>query len=159
MNLLWLLAIPLFAWADRTVGGAGSRSTAFIVVAIISLLVGHFVSVGAGVLGIAWIGYRSMRWWGTITPQNIFQIMLSLMHGLLLAVVAGSCYVAGVGPGLATYTMVLYALGATALAVLYSAIIDYMIAHNLPENGQVNAKIEIARGATFGAMLALAFML
>ena len=161
MALLWFLAVPLFAWADRTVGGAGKRSVAFGVVLLVSLLVGYFLSPGAGVLGVAWIGYRSMSWtrWGTITPRTLKQIVLSFIHNAMPAMVAGACFSATIGPLAEVGTLLLYAFGATSLAVLYAHIVDYMAAHDMYENGQVNARIEIARGGLYGAMLALPFAL
>ena len=161
MEPIWFLAAPLFALADRVVGGAGKRSVAFAVVLLASLLVGYFVSPGLGVLGAAWIFYRSMSWteWGTITPRTGGQVVLSLAHNALPAAIAAVCDLTAIGPKNAVVTLFAYAVGATALAVLYAHIVDGMAERGLFERGQVNQWIELSRGGLYGAMLALPFAL
>lgn len=161
MEPVWFLAVPLFALADRMVGGAGKRSVTFAVVLLASILAGYFGPPGAGVLGVTWIVYRSMSWtkWGTITPRTMEQILLSFAHNAIPACIAAVCYSTDIGPELAVTTLLGYAVGATALAVIYARIVLHMAQTGQFERGQVNQWVELSRGGLYGAMLALPFAL
>lgn len=156
-----LLAAPLFAWADRTVGGAGRRSVAFLAVLAFGIAAGVLAHLW-GVLGLclAWIAYRSLPWriGGTTTPHGV-QVIGSLARHLLPAFGAVITMLGGWSPLVPVYALVIYGVSATALSVSYATAIDRLIASGGHENGQVNARYELARGFIFGACLALGFLI
>lgn len=161
MPLYLLLAVPLFAWADRTVGGAGKRSVAFGAVVALGLAVGLLGHLwGATGLCVAWVLYRSLPWkvGGGTTPHGGEILGALLRHAIPMAA-ALILFLGGWGPLVAVYAMGGFALAATALAVSYASAIDKLIASGGSENGQVNSKYEIARGAFYGAALAAGFLI
>lgn len=153
-------AIPLFAWADRTVGGAGRRSHAFGAVVALGLatgFLGHLWAVTG--LSVAWVLYRSLPWkiGGSTTPHG-GQIAASFARHAIPALAALILWRGGWGPMASFYAMILYAAAATALSVSYATAIDKLKAAGGSENGQINSKYELARGAFFGIALAMGFI-
>lgn len=161
MPMYLLLAVPLFAWADRTVGGAGKRSVAFGAVVALGVAVGVLGHLwGVTGLAVAWVLYRSLPWkvGGGTTPHG-GEIIAALMRHAIPMGAALVLYLGGWGPLASVYAMGGFALAATALAVSYAGAIDKLIASGGSENGQVNSKYEIARGAFYGLALAAGYLI
>ena len=149
--------IPLFAWADRSVGGAGHRSYVFGTIIIIGVWLSVYYPA-AGVACIAWCVYRSLAWWGTTTPRSVREILLSYAHNLIPFVAMALLWKNGMASGKQVSFMFSYAVWATILAALYGVIVDWMAAHGRSEDGQVNRWIEILRGAYFGFCLMFPYL-
>lgn len=153
---VWAL-VPLFAWADRVVGGGGRRSLAFglaLLAGVILWAASHDpLPVG---MALTWIAYRSMPWkvGGSTTPRSPGQIGGALArHALPLGVAAVLHHAGAASPALLLH-LGAYALIATALAVYYARKVDALAAAGRAEDGRVNAFIEVVRGGAFGAALA-----
>jgi hypothetical protein len=158
--LIVAAAIPLFAWADRTVGGAGKRSIAFGAV-LACALAAYLVSRNAplAVMLAIWVFYRSLPWkvGGGTTPRR-WQIMGAFLRHAIPAAAGLLLFLGHYAPDLKfTFMGLAYAVVATALAVNYAREIDALTARGLPESGQ-NATQECARGAAYGAAIAAAMI-
>lgn len=146
-----LLAIPLFAWADRTVGGAGRRSVAFTAVQAIGLVAAAWSGAwDLAAVALIWVGYRSLPFsgaFGSITPQGPAVAATAFRHGLpaIAALLSGRWRLAA--------ALLAYAVAATALGMTYAAIVARQKRLGQP-GGDENSWIESLRGAAFGAALA-----
>ena len=158
---IYLLAfVPLFAGADRIVGGAGKRSVAFGAVVAAGLAAG-FLGHLWGVTGlcVAWVLYRSLPWkvGGGTTPHGK-QIPAAFLRHAIPMGAALILFLGGWGPGASFYAMGAFAVIATALAVSYATAIDKLILTGGSETGQINGKYELIRGAFYGLALAVGFL-
>lgn len=153
----WAL-VPLFAWADRTVGGAGRRSLAFglvLLAGVIGWALTH--SLTPVTMACAWMAYRSLPWkvGGGTTPHTLEQVAATFARHSMPAFVALALHLAGATPDTLPALLGIYACIATWQAVDYARQVDALAAAGRPEDGGLNAVFEIARGAVFGAALAL----
>ncbi|MFD1189762.1 hypothetical protein [Phenylobacterium conjunctum] len=154
----WAL-IPLFAWADRTVGGAGRRSLAFGLVLLAGVVLWALSRDLTPVsMALVWIGYRSLPWkvGGSTTPRGPGQVARALMRHAWPAAIAAVMHYAGAASSALVLHLASYALVATGLAVFYAHRVDVLAARGEAEDGRLNAFIEGIRGAAFGAALAFA---
>lgn len=160
-----LLLIPAYALADRFTGGGWpaldaklpGRSLAWAAAACIALgyLVGGWPLAA---MGLAWGAYRSLPWsiGGTITPRGA-QIPAAFARHALPALVPAALWVNHVAGGdwrILTFACLAYALAATVLAVAYAREVDALIATGRTDNGDFNDRVELIRGAAYGAALA-----
>lgn len=163
--MLALLLIPAYALADRFTGGGWpsldaklpGRSLAWAAAACIGAgyLVGGWP---LAVMGLAWGVYRSLAWdiGGTTTPRG-GQIPAAFARHALPAIIPAALWANHVPGGdwrLLVFACLAYALVATVLAVAYAREVDDLIATGRPDNGEFNAKVELIRGAAYGAALA-----
>lgn len=159
MIWLWLLLSPIFAAADRIVGSdlknPKSLGNGLVIVPLAAMCA--LGTWGPAALVATWLLYRNIPWTigGTTTPRTPRQIAGSLARHAMPAVTAITCTVFGLVSPMAAYGMVLYAVAATSLSVGFAAYIDELKPGE-PEDTSVNATIELARGAIFGMMAAIA---
>lgn len=157
----WAL-VPLFAWADRTVGGAGRRSLAFGLVLLSGVLAWALThNLTPVTIAAAWIVYRSMPWkvGGGTTPRTPAQIIGALARHSMPAAVAWVLHYAGAAPQALYACLGVYGVLATAFAVDYARTVDALAARGVAEDGRHNAALEVVRGAAFGAALAVSVAL
>lgn len=159
MIWLWLLLSPLFMAADRIVGSdlknPKSIGNGLVLVALAATSVmGEW---GGAALSATWLIYRNIPWriGGTTTPRTSTQVVGCFLRHAMPACVAVPCAVFGLIHPFAAYGFLLYALAATSLNVGFAHYID-ALASGAPEDPTVNANIELARGAIFGMMTAIA---
>ena len=168
--MLALILIPAYALADRFTGGGWpdldaklpGRSLAWAAAACVGLgyLVGGWP---LAVMGLAWGVYRSLPWniGGTTTPRGA-QIPAAFVRHAMPVIVPAALWANNVPGGdwrLLVFACLAYALAATGLAVAYAREVDDLIATGRPDNGDFNAKVELARGGVFGAALAVGAMI
>lgn len=156
---LTLALIPLFAFADRRVGkgGDGARSSSFIAVVLVCLLVGFLTRLWAvPVMGLVWCVARSLPT-GSTTPRTLGEIVGTLFRWSIPALAcvpfAGNHAWGADWWGLAL-CLEAFALLATLLGMTYAGIVDDHARHGEPEGGE-NRFIEFGRGASFGAAVAV----
>lgn len=154
------ILVPLYAIADRMVGGAGKRSVAFLSVLLISAGLAFLLQDWALlVMAATWMGYRSLPFagpFGSTTPHG-FGILTTLFRHTLPALVAIACEADKLFA--ADWTMLAialaaYAVVATLLALVYAALTDNHKSDGTA-GGSENSFIEIIRGAAYGAALAI----
>lgn len=155
----WILA-PLYALADRVVGGAGKRSAAFAAVLVLSaglaFASGNWALL---VMAVAWVGDRSLPFkgaFGSATPHGTRVATTLFRHALpaLVAFVCGADDIFGVAWMPLAALLGVYAVIATTLAVAYAFLTDAHASKGEP-GGQENAFIEPLRGAAYGTALAV----
>lgn len=159
MTYLALLLVPLYAVADRMVGGAGKRSVAFGAVLLASAGIAWLTGLWPLlIMAPVWIAVRSLPFkgaFGSTTPHGA-QIAATLFRNLLPALAT----VPFLADGLfdadwlhLAMAQILFALIATVLGLVYAAITDEHIRKGEP-GGVENSFIELARGAAYGVALA-----
>lgn len=152
----WAL-VPLFAWADRTVGGAGRRSLAFGLVLLSGVLAWALThSLTPVTIACAWIVYRSLPWkvGGGTTPRTLAEVAGAWARHSMPAGVALALYLAGAAPEALPAFLGLYGCVGAGMAAAYARKVDALAARGAAEDGRFNATLEVARGAAFGAALA-----
>jgi hypothetical protein len=155
----WVLA-PLYAIADRVVGGAGKRTAAFAAVLVtcagLAFASGNWALL---IMAVAWVGYRSLPFkgaFGSSTPHGS-QVATTLFRHALPALVALACsvdHLFGLDWIILAELLAGYALIATTLAVAYAFLTDAHASKGQPGGGE-NAFIEPARGMAYGTALAV----
>lgn len=159
------LAVPLFWYADRQVGGDNPhpKSTGYgrvFLYAALALVIGL---VTLGEMAMIWIGYRSLPWkvGGSMTPRTTAEKVASFArHALPGVCLAALCFAHGNGilapeiRPIAAFPFLVFAAYATSLSLTFTRAADN--AGSSAILAAVNADIEHRRGAGYGfAMLAL----
>ena len=173
MHILFaIMAVPLFHYADRQVGGdhPNPKSTGygpvFIYVAL-TLALGSFlqdrVLLFLGEMALGWIVYRSLPWkvGGSMTPRTVGEKIGSFLRHCMPAMLAVALYILG---GKVVWAMdispyvplpfLAYGLFATVLAIDFAHATDFFVSNSEPLE-DVNAKQETDRGLAFGLMMLL----
>lgn len=149
--LLSTLLIPLLAWADRQVGGAGKRSHAYAAVALAGLPIAYFAGGLATTLAVlVWAGWRSIGFFGgsaTVTDRKALISALArnfMVVPFALVVPAGYPFL---------LPAAVFAAFSLALACAYGAEKNKAVSEGRPINPKFNVALESARGAAAGAAI------
>ncbi len=164
------MAVLLFAWADRKVGGddPNPKSTGYGRVALyaalcggVGFLVGAHALLTLAAMAVAWVVYRSLPWrvGGSMTPRTTGERVASFArHALPALVLVALHFAAGSSPLLppvkliAALPFLVYAAHATSLAIGFAKTADGARYEHVVADA--NAKVEKSRGLSFGfAML------
>lgn len=167
IHALALLLIPLFAIADRMVGEGGEKRLGSLGGRSLGMALGGLGGFALGyvagglpvaLMGLVWAAQRSLPWklfGGASNPVGGREVAGTLARHLIPVVPVTVAFLGGWFADLTPLLigMVMYATGATALAMRYAEQNASLQARGLNETDE-GAKIELYRGALYGACLA-----
>ncbi|MEI6439003.1 MAG: hypothetical protein WCO83_02250 [Alphaproteobacteria bacterium] len=169
------MAVALFAWADREVGGdnPNPKSTGYGRVALYAVLaggVGFLTSTHGlltlGAMALIWIAYRSLPWkvGGSMTPRTSGEKLATLArHSLPALGLVVLYFAAGASPfapevrPVALLPFIAFAAFATSLSIGFTKVADAAKFEHVVADA--NAKVEKTRGLAFGLAMLVAGIL
>lgn len=169
------MAVLLFAWADRKVGGddPNPKSTGYGRVALyaaLSAAVGFLTETHAlltlGAMALIWIVYRSLPWkvGGSMTPRTSAERLATLARhslpalGLVaLHLAAGASPLAPEVRPIAVLPFIAFAAFSTSLSINFAKAADGAKFEHVVADA--NAKVEKSRGMAFGLAMLVAGVL
>lgn len=166
-------AVPLFAWADRKVGGDDKNPKRTGYGAVLAygaaLVAASFYFPGfrdlavIGALTAIWCAYRSLPWkmGGSTTPRTTGEVVKAFIRHMLPGLLLGGLWLAGGSvPHVPTFSIFalapfpLYAAYATAGQVRFAQLVDRTNDDAVVR--KANAQTETSRGLAFGVAFLIA---
>lgn len=152
-----LALIPLYAAADRLWGAdkpafKGKKALIAIALAGVGFLLAGWLYA---VVGLIWVAYRSLPFkGGAAAPTNSKERTAAILRHLAVVPIPVFATLGTGRPLLMASLLSLYAVAATAMAFWYGGKLIEARRAGRPI-GEENIALEIARGAAFGAALAV----
>jgi hypothetical protein len=150
--------IPLFALADRGIGGLLRRS--YVVGAVIVAAAGWwFANPMVTMACLMFLIWRTPGWdefGGSTTPRSARQVVGAVLRNALPAAGMYAATTWFTGDPMDVLPFAGFCVVATGLQVWYAKKIDRLIAEGKSEDGQYNEIVELTRGAAYGVATALA---